>query len=200
MKSTFSAAVVVALLAVSAVAAGADADRAKQIVAGKCFMCHGMDGESASRSYPRLAGQHSEYVAKQLADFKSGRRKGDTMNDMVTDLTPEDMKALAAYFEAKKIGPQKVDDPDLAAVGRYIFLKGNQYSQIPACASCHGEKGLGTPQLPRLAGQQASYTASQLKLFNNRDRNNDNAVMHSIASKLTELEMKAVAEYISGLD
>ncbi|MCK7496635.1 MAG: cytochrome c [Comamonadaceae bacterium] len=86
----------------SAVAAGADAERAKQIVAGKCFMCHGMDGESASRSYPRLAGQHSEYVAKQLADFKSGRRKGDTMNDMVTDLTPEDMKALAAYFEAKK--------------------------------------------------------------------------------------------------
>ena len=174
--------------------------RAEEIVSGRCFMCHGMEGESASPVYPRLAGQHGEYVARQLADFKSGKRKSETMKPQAEDLTPVEMKALGEFFEKKKALARKPANTEILAVGRYIFDKGNSFSGLPGCATCHGAKGHGTPQLPRLAGQQASYTANQLKLFNNRDRNNDNAVMHSIASKLTELEMKAVAEYISGLD
>jgi len=147
-----------------------------------------------------VAGQHHQYIAKQLGDFKSGRRKSDTMNGMAQDLTPEEMLALGVYFEQKPTKPREARDADLAAVGRYIFHRGNDFSGVAACAGCHGDKGHGTEQLPRLAGQVPRYTESQLKSFNTRARTNDNEVMHSVASKLTELEVKAVALYISTLD
>jgi len=178
----------------------ADLARAEEIVSGRCFICHGMEGESASPVFPRLAGQHSEYIAKQLADFKAGRRKSDTMLPQAEELTPAEMKALGKFFEQKQPAARSVRDADLLAVGRYIFNRGNQYSGLPACSSCHGEKGHGTPQLPRLAGQHPLYIADQLKQFNKRERTNDNAVMHTVASRLSELEMHAVAEYIAALD
>lgn len=200
MKARLIAAGLVITLALPAAARAADLQRAEEIVGGRCFLCHGMEGEAASALYPRLAGQHSEYIAKQLGDFKSGKRKSDTMAGMATDLTPEEMKALGAFFEKKPATRSTTTEPDLAGVGRYIFTKGNPYSGVAACVSCHGAKGHGTPQLPRLAGQQALYLENQLKQFNTRERNNDNAVMHSVASKLTELERKAVADYIATLD
>jgi len=177
-----------------------DLARAEEIVAGRCFLCHGMDGESTTALYPRLAGQHYQYVAKQLADFKSGRRLSDTMVDMAKDLSPDEMTALGVYFENKPTRATETDDPDLTAVGRYVFLRGNEFSGVPACASCHGDKGYGTAKLPRLAGQVGKYIEKQLKSFNERQRTNDNAVMHSIASKLTALEIRAVATYISTLE
>jgi len=175
----------------------AEMQRAQEIVTGRCSLCHGAEGESASPIFPRLAGQHPEYIAKQLTDFRDGRRKG-TMNDQAQGLTNEEIKALGAYFAQKKPKAYTVADQDLAAVGRYIYHKGNSYSGVAACASCHGPTGDGTAQLPRLAGQHASYTELQLKEFNKRERTNDNAVMHAIASKLTELEMRAVSVYLSG--
>lgn len=178
----------------------AEMERAEELVTGRCFLCHGAAGESSSALYPRLAGQHANYITKQLGDFQAGRRKSDTMVGMVTDLTAADMAALGAYFQAMKPEPHKPSDVDLAGVGRYIFFKGNAYSGVVACQTCHGPKGLGTSSLPRLAGQQVLYTENQLKSFNKRDRTNDNSIMHSIASKLTELEIKAVAEFISTLD
>ena len=177
-----------------------DLARAEEIVSGRCFLCHGLEGESASPVFPRLAGQHSEYIAKQLGEFKSGKRKSDTMKPQAEELTPAEMKSLGAFFEAKKANARPVKDAELMAVGKYVFNRGNQFSGLPACASCHGAKGLGTPQLPRLAGQHPRYTEDQLKQFNSRERNNDNAVMHTVASKLTELERNAVAEYIATLD
>ena len=177
-----------------------DLARAEEIVGGRCFLCHGLEGESASPVFPRLAGQHWEYVAKQLGEFKSGKRKSDTMKPQSEDLTPAEMKALGVYFEGKKSVARPVKDAELSAVGKYVFNRGNQYTGVPACASCHGAKGLGTPQLPRLAGQHPRYTEDQLKQFNSRERNNDNAVMHTIASKLSELERNAVSEYIATLD
>jgi len=177
-----------------------DLARAEEIVGGQCFLCHGMDGESTTTLYPRLAGQHYQYVAKQLADFKSGKRVSDTMNDMAKELAPEDMVALGVYFEKKPTLSNEVEDAQLAAVGKYIFERGNEFSGVAACASCHGEKGHGTAQLPRLAGQVAKYIAKQLKSFDERQRTNDNAVMHSIAAKLTALEVHAVSTYISTLD
>ena len=174
--------------------------RAEEIVGGRCFLCHGIEGESASAVFPRLAGQHSEYIARQLADFKSGKRMSDTMKPQAEELTPAEMKALGLFFEAKKVGPRPARDGELLAVGAYIFKRGNQFSGLPSCASCHGEKGLGTPQLPRLAGQHPRYIEDQIKQFNKRVRTNDNAVMHTIASKLSELETHAVAEYIATLD
>jgi len=170
--------------------------RAQEIVNGRCSLCHGAEGESASPIFPRLSGQHPEYIAKQLADFKSGRRKG-TMNDQAAELTDDEMKALGAFFGGKKPKAYSVGDQDLAAVGRYIYHKGNSYSGVAACSSCHGPTGDGTAQLPRIAGQHAAYLEGQLKDFNKRERTNDNAVMHAIASKLTELEMRAVSVYIS---
>lgn len=175
----------------------AEMQRAQEIVNGRCSLCHGAEGESASPIFPRLAGQHPEYIAKQLTDFRDGRRKG-TMNDQAQGLTDGEIKALGAYFAQKKPKAYNVADQDLAAVGRYIYHKGNSYSGVAACASCHGPTGDGTAQLPRLAGQHAAYVESQLKEFNKRERTNDNAVMHAIASKLTELEMRAVSVYLSG--
>ena len=188
----------VLLLAVGAVWAQADQARAEKIVSGSCFLCHGENGESSSEIFPKLAGQHANYIAKQLENFKTGKRKSTAMADMSGRLSADDMLALGKYFEAKKSEPEASKDQDLAGVGRYIFNSGNRFSGVPACASCHGKDGLGTANLPRLAGQYASYIETQLKLFGQRERTNDNAVMHSIVSRMSPLEMAAVAEYISG--
>ena len=188
------------LAPVAAADAGADQKRAEQIVAERCSLCHGKGGESASAIYPRLAGQHADYIARQLADFKSGKRASETMKPQAESLTPEEMAALGAYFAMRTAGARRAQDGDLAAVGKYVFANGNRYSGVPACASCHGPQGHGTAQLPRLAGQHPRYVEDQLKQFNKRERTNDNAVMHMVASKLTELETHAVAEYVATLD
>lgn len=201
MKRHLSGLALALLLALPAVAAGpADLARAEEIVSGRCFLCHGMEGEAASAVFPRLAGQHWEYTAKQLADFKAGKRKSEAMSSQVEDLTPEEMKALGVYFESKQVPGRQFKDADLLAVGKFVFHRGNEFSGLPSCASCHGAKGHGTPQLPRLAGQHPRYTEDQIKQFNKRERTNDNAVMHTVASKLSELETHAVAAYISTLD
>jgi cytochrome c553 len=178
--------------------AQADEARAKKIISGSCFLCHGAEGDSSSEIFPRLAGQHSEYIAKQLENFKSGKRNNTAMRDMVAKLTPDEMLAIGRYFEKQSVPVEAPKDADLAAVGKYIYHNGNKYSGVPACASCHGAEAKGTVALPRLASQFAIYTETQLKQFNTRERNNDNAVMHSIVSKMTPLEMSAVAEYLSG--
>jgi cytochrome c553 len=195
---TFTTAI--AALAVGAAtmpALAADLARAEEIVQGKCFICHGADGESSSPVFPRLAGQHAGYIAQQLANYKSGKRKSTAMQPMVEDLNEADFKALGAWFESRPTRIHKVDDPELAQMGRLVFTRGNPHSGVAACASCHGPQGHGTEVLPRLAGQHAQYTENQLKAFASRQR--DNAIMHTIASRLTELEAKAVASYISGL-
>jgi cytochrome c553 len=173
--------------------------RGEEIVQAKCFICHGAEGESSSPAFPRLAGQNANYMLRQLNDYKSGRRKSSTMQPMVEDLVESDFKALGAFFASRTTHGHEVQDPELAAVGLYIYKRGNPDAGVAACASCHGANAHGTDSLPRLAGQHAQYTVNQLKLFNKRERTNDNAVMHGIASKLTELEAKAVAAYLSGL-
>lgn len=169
------------------------------IVGSRCALCHGPEGESASPVFPRLAAQHPEYMVKQLKDFRDGRRKG-TMNEMAIDLTDAEIGALADFFARKPARARRGGDADFAAVGKYIYDRGNRYTGVAACATCHGAKGHGTAQLPRLAGQNAQYLETQLKEFNTRVRTNDNAVMHAIASKLSELEVAAVAVYIGGLE
>ena len=187
-----------AMLAASAAQAQSDEARAKKIIGGVCFVCHGAEGESSSEVFPRLAGQNAEYIAKQLEAFKSGKRKSTAMGEMVAKLSPEDMMALGKFFEKQKVEPEPAKDADLAGVGKYIYLHGNKFSGVPACASCHGKDGHGSASLPRLAGQYANYIETQLKQFNKRERTNDNAVMHTIVEKMTPMEMAAVAEYISG--
>ncbi len=177
---------------------GSNHEMAKKIVATKCHLCHGMEGEGSSAIYPRLAGQHKTYLIKQLTDFRDGNRTG-TMSEMVFGLTDEEIAALSDYFSSKPPAAHKVRDQEFAGVGKYIFTKGNRFSGVAPCVSCHGESGEGNEQMPRLAGQHKRYVATQLMEFNSRKRNNDNSIMHSIASKLTELEIHAVAQYVSGL-
>jgi cytochrome c553 len=198
-KRLSALALVCAIGAAAAPAVAADLKRAEEIVSGKCFICHGAEGESSSPVFPRLAGQHADYVTRQLIDYKTGRRKSSAMQPMVEDLSPADFVALGKFFETRPVQYHAVDDPELAQMGRFIYLRGNPYSGVPACAACHGGAGQGTATLPRLAGQHAQYTERQLKQFTQRERTNDNAVMHTVAVKLTELELKAVASYISGL-
>ena len=110
----------------------ADLARAEEIVSGRCFLCHGLEGESASPVFPRLAGQHADYIATQLADFKSGKRTSDTMKPQAEELTPAEMKSLGALFQSKVVGPRPARDPELLAVGKYIFSRGNQFTGLPA--------------------------------------------------------------------
>jgi len=190
-------------LLLASVAGGVCADDppagVRNIIETRCAICHGREGESANAIYPRLAAQHPDYMVKQLMDFRDGRRKGSAMPEMAKDLTDPQIKELAAWFSARASGFKKPRDADLAGVGRYLFTQGNPYSGVAACVSCHGENGHGTQALPRLAGQHPAYLETQLEEFGKRARTNDNAIMHTIASKLTELERHAVAAYIGGL-
>lgn len=151
--------------------------------------------------YPKLAGQNSAYTARQLANFKSGERKNAIMSPIAATLSPEDMAVLSAYFESQepKLGKAKANGPD--SRGEKIYRAGIPESNVPACASCHGPAGAGIPvQFPRLAGQHAEYTLSQLKLFRSGERANDpSSMMRTIASRMTEQDMAAVADYIQGL-
>ena len=187
------------LLATVALSVHAQVDeaRARKIANGTCFMCHGENGESTSEIFPRLAGQHAEYIAKQLKAFKTGERKSTAMSEMVAKLTEDEMLALGRHYEKLPAVRENVKDTGLAAIGAYLYQNGNKFSGVPACASCHGPDGHGSSNLPRLAGQFSGYLFTQLKQFNQRQRTNDNIVMHTVAEKMTELEMAAVAEYLS---
>lgn len=177
-----------------------DLQRAEEIHMGRCFMCHGVDGESSTPLYPRLAGQHYQYIARQLADFRSGKRQSSTMAPMVTDLSPEEMLALGVFFEKRPTRGNEVEDQALLSVGRFIYHRGNEYSGVAACATCHGDAGQGSAQLPRLASQIARYVENQLQSFHQRERTSDNDVMHSVVANMTPLEIKAVSLYVSSLD
>lgn len=172
---------------------------AAELVAQRCSTCHGAQGQSTSPIFPSLAGQNREYLAKQLTDFRAKKRVSETMAPQVADLSDDNIVALAAFFASKPAKVNRVSDEDLLAVGRYIYTKGNSWSGVPARTTCHGDKAYGTTNLPRLAGQSARYLLSQLKDFNQRTRTNDNEVMHLVASRLTEMETKAVADYLSQL-
>jgi len=182
-------------------AAKGDAAKAQKIVSDVCAACHTSDGNSTNPGYPALAGQSPEYIAKQLHDFKSGARKNAIMAPNAAKLSEEDMLNLAAYFSAQQPKPRQAKDASLIAEGQKIYKGGNAGSGVPACASCHGPSGAGIPtQFPRLAGQHSKYALSQLRNFRSGDRANDGGkMMQVIARKLTDQEMKAVAEYINGL-
>lgn len=199
-KMLFAAGALGALLAVTTAQAAGDASKAAA-AAQVCAACHGADGNSMIPMYPKLAGQHPEYINKQLQNFKSGDRKNAIMAGMVATLTPEDMENLAAYFatQTPKGGTAKSNGP--GSVGEKIYKGGILGIGVPSCASCHGPSGAGIPtQFPRLAGQHADYIVAQLKTFRTGERANDGAkMMRMIAGKMSDQDMAAVADYIQGL-
>ncbi len=169
------------------------------VVKTRCALCHGEKGEAGSEEFPVLAGQHEQYLAKQLRDFQAGRRQG-MMQRFAKPLSDDDIVAISRYYAAQKAPPHPVTDKDLVAAGRYLYEKGNAQSGVPACRMCHGDKAHGTPALPRLAGQHSPYTQRQLKEFGQRKRTNDNEVMLTVAEKLTAFEAKALGEYLATLE
>jgi len=188
-------------LAIAQPAARADPAQAQPIVTKVCAACHATDGNSASPANPVLAGQHADYTAKQLANYKSGERKNPVMLGMSAALSPQDMKNLGAYFEAQKPRTRAARNVDLVKLGRQIYRGGIMAKSVAACTSCHGPDGAGVPaQFPRVAGQFAEYTLAQLQAFRLGERTNDpNKMMREIAAKLSDQEIKALSEYMAGL-
>ncbi|HMW62317.1 MAG TPA: c-type cytochrome [Accumulibacter sp.] len=183
-----------------------DLAKAKEIAETVCVGCHGADGNSPAAANPIIAGQVREYLYKQLGNFKAADgkpalRTNPIMAGMVAALSDEDMHSLAAYFSQQAIKPSLARDEKLLAEGKALWRKGDFEKGIPACAGCHGPAGAGLPaQYPRLAGQYAEYTATQLKTFRTHERANDpEKMMRVIAGKLSDAQISAVAEYAAGL-
>jgi len=171
-----------------------------------CASCHAADGNSTAPANPKIAGQFPEYLHKQLADFKprGGKkpaRESPIMMGMVANLSDADMKGLAAFYAGQKLKPAAAVDKNLAALGQKLWRGGNTATGVPACAGCHGPAGAGMPaQYPRIAGQYAEYVAAQLKAFKEGGRANDpNGMMRGVTARMTEREIRAVAEYAAGL-
>jgi cytochrome c553 len=189
------------LFAAPALADDAAMARAQTIVSGSCFLCHGMQGESATELFPRLAGQNAAYLSKQLANFKSGERQSEVMPRMVAALTPQDMQALGLYFSRQKSPPHPPTDPQLAAKGRIIYAQGGGATEVAACVGCHGERGYGSETLPRLAGpggRLPRHAAARLRQARPHQRQRRHAL--PLRRRMTEAEILAVAEYLSALD
>jgi cytochrome c553 len=184
------------------------ADPAKgQVIATQvCVACHGADGNSVAPANPKIAGQFPEYLLKQLTNFKpqgakKAERENPIMAGMVANLSPDDMKNLAAYFAGQKLKPAAAKDSKLASAGQKLWRGGNLATGVAACAGCHGPDGSGIPAMyPRIAGQYSEYIEAQLKAFQSGLRANDpGGMMRGVAARMTEGEMKAVAEYAAGL-
>ena len=176
-------------------------EQAKKIVTNLCIACHGIDGNSPLPANPNLSGQHAGYITKQLMQFKNGERDNAVMKGMVANLTEQEMINLGSYFEQQKQNLLFAKSNGENSLGEKIYRAGVATKGLPACASCHGPAGHGIPDLyPRLNSQHAAYTISQLNAFRLETRMNDNAMMmRTIAQKLTDKEMNAVADYIQGL-
>lgn len=182
----------------SAMAAG---EQGKALAVTACASCHAEDGNSLVPMFPKLAGLQAEYIEKQLKEFISGKRKNDIMAPVLATLKSDDVSSLSAYFASQKPSVGTVQDQTAAQVGKKIFADGNEDSGVPACSGCHQPKGEGDARFPRLAGQHQDYLVSQMKNFASGDRTNDlGRVMRAVAKRMTEQEMKSVAEYIAGLE
>ena len=197
--------VLIALFAVFAVAsttqAAGDAEAGKT-KAQVCFSCHGVNGDSVNPVWPKLAGQHAGYIAKQLADFKAGTERSDPlMMAQVMPLSPEDMQDLAAFFAKQKPSPGSADEAKLT-LGQQLYRGGNKATGVAACMACHGPSGAGNPaaKYPRVGGQHAPYVVKALKDFRSGTRKNDpGKMMENIAAHMTDAEIEAVASYMQGL-
>jgi cytochrome c553 len=211
-RSTVSA-FIVALAGLAAASASAQADKnpdfAKgQALAGVCAGCHGADGVSPIPTQPSLAGMSWQYIAKQLKHFKTGQRDNAIMKGFAANLSDADMKALGVYFSSMKGRPIGTKDEKLAKTAEKLYRAGDANRGLPACAGCHSPTGAGIPALyPRVGGQHAEYTLAQLTAFRagtrggatKDDPNAAGKMMMTIASKLTDAEVKALAEYTAGL-
>jgi len=201
MKASQIGVIVLALSGVfsfAANAADAEAGKAKSAI---CAACHGADGNSSNPMWPSLAGQHASYTYKQLTDFKAGRRVNASMSGMVAGLSDDDMKNLAAYYETQSHKPVAFDG-ELIEKGESIYRGGITETGVAACMGCHSPsgKGNGPAGWPSLKGQHPEYIVTQLQAFKEGSRANDSGkMMRNLVGRMSEMEMKAVAAYVAGI-
>ena len=194
-----------ALLTVSAFANEAKAPAKPDPAKGQekatqvCAACHTFDGTRGLPANPILQGQHAEYLVKQLVEYKAGKRANAVMSGMAGLLSDDDMKNVAAFYSAKQAKPGAAKNKDTVVLGEKIYRGGIAAKQVPACAGCHSPNGAGIPaQFPRLGGQHADYAEAQLVAFRSGARANS-AQMTAIAARMSDKEIKAVADYVAGL-
>lgn len=188
--------VVAVVLAAADVRADAAAGEAKAAV---CAACHGERGNSRNPEWPKLAGQHPNYLAQQLRDFKSGTRKNEVMSPMAAPLSEADIADIAEFYSVQK-REMGMADPGLVEAGERLYRGGNASTGVPACMACHGPAGAGNPAagFPALSSQHAAYTRNQLRAYRSSKRKTGQT-MQAIAAKMSESEIEAVASYIEGL-
>jgi cytochrome c553 len=176
-----------------------DPARGQAIASQVCVACHTIDGSRGSPANPILQGQHPEYIAKQLTEFKAGKRKNAIMQGMAAGLSDADIKNVSVFYASKAAKPGFAKNKDLVLLGEQIYRSGIAEKTVPACAGCHSPSGGGIPaQYPRLGGQHGDYTEGQLNTFRSGARENS-VQMTAIAAKLSDREIKAVSDYIAGL-
>lgn len=205
LASCFALAVA-ALFAVPAHAAGAapaafkpDLAKGQAISTQVCGACHTADGSRGAPANPIIAGQHADYLVKQLKEFKTGKRKNAIMAGFAATLSEDDMRHVAAFYAGKTAKPGAAKAKDTIRLGERIWRGGITEKMVPACAGCHGPTGTGIPaQFPRLAGQHGDYLEGQMVAFRSGARGNS-AQMTTIAAKLSDVELKAVSDYAAGL-
>jgi cytochrome c553 len=168
------------------------------IVEKVCSTCHGMDGNSVIPTIPKLAGRHPDYLFKELSDFVSGKRTSEVMGAIAPTIELGELRKISAYFGAQKSTSEAITDPIAAALGEQIFLNGDEARGLPACGGCHEDDGSGGKRFPRLAGQHRAYLIEQLHKFRTGVHLYPGArFMREVAKRMTEEEIRAVAEYVS---
>ena len=195
----FVRSVVLMLFLTNTAWAAGDASKGATIAQAVCVACHGADGNSPTPAFPKLAGQHPEYIVKQLKNFKSGERNNPVMMPIASSLSDQDVLNVSAHFAAQKSNPASAATNGKGSAGEKIFRAGIADSRVPACAGCHGPAGGGLPiRFPRLSGQYADYTVAQMKAFRSGERANA-PMMKVIAGRMSDTDIAAVADYIQGL-
>jgi cytochrome c553 len=188
------------LQAESLVEGSAEAGKAKSLT---CTACHGAEGNSVNPLWPNTAGQHAKYVVTQLQAFKSGERMNPLMTSQAMLLNDQDMADLAVYFEGLPGAVQAVANPELVDRGESLYRGGNLEKGVAACIGCHGPGGRGNAaaEYPSLQGQHAAYTAKQLEDYASGARKTGGKIqiMQSIAARLSQEDIKALASYVQGL-
>lgn len=180
-------------------AAKPDLAKAQEKATQICGACHTFDGTRGLPANPILQGQHPEYIAKQLHEFKSGKRANPVMTAMAAPLSEDDIRNLAAFYGGKQAKPGYSKGKDTVLLGEKIYRGGIAAKQVPACAGCHSPNGAGVPaQFPRVGGQHTDYTVAQLNAFRAGTRANG-PMMVAIAARLSDKEIAAVADYMAGL-
>jgi cytochrome c553 len=180
-------------------AAKPDLAKGQAISTNVCGACHTADGSRGAPANPIIQGQHPEYLAKQLAEFKAGKRANPVMQGFAATLSEADIKNVSAFYASKQAKPGFAKSKDTVSLGEKIYRGGLADRSVPACAGCHGPTGAGIPsQYPRLQGQHADYTEAQLKGFRENTRKNSTQ-MTGVVAKMNDKEIKAVSDYIAGM-